>query len=65
LGPGEARAVAALCFGVVLEGLLVELVLAVIAAYNGQRNATDGLAGSIAILVVGGLGADVGGLRGA
>lgn len=65
LGPREARAVSGLSFGIEFEWFLIEFVLAVVAAYNGKRNAANRFAGTIPILLVCRLGADVGRLRSA
>lgn len=61
--PRIGWAVEAVLVNVQLEGVLAPVAVHVIAADNGQIDATDGLAWSIAVLGVCGLRADVGGRR--
>ncbi len=63
LAVGVRGAVSAVRIGVHLEGVGVEVVLAVVASDNGQRNTTDGVTGAKVTVLRGGLLADVGRLR--
>lgn len=65
LGTLVDLALAGVLVVVELEGVLAPVVKQVVAADQGQLDATDGLARGVAVLVVGGLLADVGGLRSA
>lgn len=58
--PGERGALAAVRVDVELERVAGEVVLQVVAAHNGQRDAGNGLVGSVTPPVVCGLLADVG-----
>ena len=55
-----AGAAAAVAVGVQLEGVVCEVVAQVVAGDDGQLDAADGVAGPVAVLVAGGLLADVG-----
>lgn len=63
LGPGVRLALLAVLGRVNLEGLVLEVLLEVVAANNGQTDTTDGIVSAVAKLGVGRLLADVGRLR--
>ena len=63
LAVGVGGAVSAVRIDVHLEGVGVEVILAVVASDNGQRNTTDGVTGAKVTVLRGGLLAYVGRLR--